>query len=113
MRYEHKFGTDIFAYDTMVGAEKGMLKLVEEWKDEFITHHDDPWYNSSLEEIAESWTEVTGESESLYIEEIPIHVESDDKGPSSSDNDGSRDNDTNGLLEEAVNEIAACFADNI
>ena len=70
--YEHKHGVDSSIHKTLNGAEEWIKRIATEWKNDFLSD-DDMWSNSSIDEVIENWTEITGHTEFFNIEEYPLN----------------------------------------
>ena len=70
-KYEHKHGTDERAYKTRQGASWQL----EQWAEEYVAEWDTCRANTArmpADNLVEQWTDITGGSEFLYIEELPL-----------------------------------------
>jgi hypothetical protein len=70
--YGHKHGNDYSVHTTHEGAQNWFREIVADWKADFILEEDDPWYDSTIDELVESWSEVTGQTEFFNIHELEL-----------------------------------------
>lgn len=70
--YSHKHGADHSVHTTREGAENWFREIVADWKTEFILEEDDPWYKSTIDELVDSWHEITGDTEFFDIHELEL-----------------------------------------
>jgi len=70
--YSHKHGNDYSVHTTYEGAQNWFREIVADWKTDFILEEDDPWYDSTIDELIESWDEVTGQTEFFNIHELEL-----------------------------------------
>ena len=71
--YEHKHGNDYSVHTTQEGAQNWFRDIVSDWKSEFLDADDEYPYNEfSLDELIESWGEVTGHTEFFNIHELEL-----------------------------------------
>jgi hypothetical protein len=70
--YSHKHGEDYSVHATFKGAQNWFAEIVKEWRDQFITDRSDPWFGESIENLVESWDQVTGQLEFFNIHELEL-----------------------------------------
>jgi len=71
--YEHKHGSDYSVHTTQEGAQSWFRDIVFDWKSECLDPDDeDPYNEFSLDELIESWGEVTGHTEFFNIHELEL-----------------------------------------
>jgi hypothetical protein len=71
--YEHKHGNDHSIHTTHEGAQNYFRDIVSDWKAEFLDEDDsDPYNEYSLDELIESWGEITGHTEFFNIYELEL-----------------------------------------
>ena len=67
--YDHKHGSDYSIHKTKDGATDFVHSCVDEYRDSFVDRNDHHW-NSSTEELADNWHQITGGCESFDVLEI-------------------------------------------
>jgi len=71
--YEHNHGSDYSVHTTQEGAQNWFRDIVFDWKSECLDPDDeDPYNEFSLDELIESWGEVTGHTEFFNIHELEL-----------------------------------------
>ena len=72
-KWEHKHGGDISLHATEEGARKQLAAWARETLDDWCSDPKDDWdkEHAALDDAAliEAWPEITGETESLYVED--------------------------------------------
>ena len=72
-KWEHKHGEDLAIHTTEEGARKQLVAWARETLDDWCSDPKDDWdkEHAALDDAAliEAWREITGETESLYVED--------------------------------------------
>ena len=75
--WEHKHGVDNSAHTTEAGARKQLAAwardTIEDWTVYLPEDYDDTGANLTDDELLDSWSEITGETEFMSVQMLRLH----------------------------------------
>mgnify|MGYP003127357474 CR=1 FL=1 len=76
-KWEHKHGEDISIHTTQEGAQKQLVAWARETLEDWSSDPQDEWDKEHAklddENLIKAWTDITGGSEFLYVEDHVLH----------------------------------------